>query len=188
MMMQRNLILDQKQLTHLRGSCGPWGNMADNGCGTVALYNLLQLLDVPVSYERLHSHVQKHWFLATLAGGLLGMNPVYLFSQIRRRTGARLRLHIYLGGKTPGWMPVALQTAVPAREPHLSPPVRRLFLNLYLYRFGAHYSVTEYKDGGWQIYNDTTNNSPYPDYYRSVKACGMLVAEVMPDRKTEILS
>jgi hypothetical protein len=179
MMMRQDLILNQKQLTHLRGSYGPWGNMADNGCGTVALYNLMQLLDVPVSYEKLHSHVQKHWLRATLAGGLLGSNPFYLFSQLRRLTDARLKFHIYLGGKTPGWMPADLRTAVPAGEAHLSLPIRRLFLNLYLYRFGAHYSVTEYKDGVWQIYNDTTSQSTYPAYYRSIKACGMLVVEIV---------
>jgi hypothetical protein len=136
--------------------------MAENGCGTVALYNLLQLLDIPVSCEKLRCHVQNHWLCATLAGGLLGSNPFYLFSRLRRLAGVRLRFHIYLGGKTPGWMEQG-----------------RLFLNLYLYRFGAHYSVTEYKDGAWQIYNDITSKSTYPDYYRSVKACGMLVAEIL---------
>jgi hypothetical protein len=178
-MMQRNLILNQKQLTHLRGSCGPWGNMADNGCGVVALYNLLQLLDIPVSYEKLRSHVQKHWLRATLVGGLLGSNPFYLFFELRRLTGARLKFHIYLGGKTPGWMPTVAQKITPPQPIPQPSSDRHLFLNLYLYRFGAHYSVTEYRDGVWKIYNDTTSQSTYPAYYHIVKACGMLVAEVV---------
>jgi hypothetical protein len=160
--MQQKMILDQRQLSNRRGSYGPLGNAAANGCGTVALYNLLQLLGQPVAYERLERQLCRHWLSATLAGGLLGSNPLYIFLLLRRLTGVRLRFHLYCGGTHPRWM----------EQEHL-------FLNLYIYRIGAHYSVCEYNAGTLRIYNDPVSAQSYPEYYHRVKAHGMLVAEII---------
>ncbi len=162
------LIQCQQNLPHSRGSFGPLGNVAANGCGSIALYNTLLLLGQHVTYEAVLKQMNRKWWKSTLIGGLLGSNPLYVRREILRRRGVCCRCFVYIG--------IFKRNLERQRE-----RFRRMgneydvFLNLYLHRHGAHYSVAEYQNGVFHVYNDSCSSADHEMYYRDVKALGMIV-------------
>ena len=49
------------------------------------------------------------------------------------------------------------------------------FLYLYIYPFGAHYTVGDARGSRLVVYNDTCRSGCLSGYYREVRALGMLV-------------
>ena len=95
--MKNRLICDQHTLTRERGTYGPLGNVAANGCGTIALYNLYQLLEYPITYEALLEDIRRKWFLRTLAGIRLGYYW-YRGQERQERQMGRHSFYLYLYG------------------------------------------------------------------------------------------
>jgi len=153
-----SLIGSQKKLELKRGSYGPFGSVAKNGCGFVALYNLYVLLGRAPSALKLLEDIRRHWLRTTLLGGLLGTSPFYILSSLRALNGVHLTWYWNIGRqKLPG--------------------KHDAYLIFYLYGFGAHYAVAEEKDGSLLIHNDW-QASNWPDYLKKTKSWTMTVAGI----------
>lgn len=158
------IITDQHKLNHTRGSYGPLGNVSANGCGMLALYNALQLLGHDISYDGMYRHVRKYWWKTLLLGGLLGTNPIFVFGQLKRITGRRLSWKTYFGKDNEAeWMRPGI------------------YLILYLHRCGAHYAAAQQTTEQLLVYNDIRENHNLPDYYRKIRAKGMLIVRLDVD-------
>lgn len=157
--MKENLIHDQHTLTRSRGTYGPLGNVAANGCGSIALYNLYQLLGYPITCEALLEDIRRKWFLRTLVAGALGTSPWYVIARLKKLPGIRLRYYWYRGR--------ARQEQRIGRH--------SFFLYLYGYWLGAHYVAVDARGPSLIIYNDTCHSGTLSGYYQEVHALGMLV-------------
>ncbi len=157
--MKTKFIHDQHQLTGVRGTYGPLGNVAANGCGSVALYNLYQLLGCPVAYEELLEEIGRGWFFRTMLAGLWGTSPWYVIRRLGKLKDVRLRYYWYRGRQR--------------QEQKIG--CHSFFLYLYIYPFGAHYTVGDARGSRLVVYNDTCRSGCLSGYYREVRALGMLV-------------
>ena len=157
--MKTQLIHDQHTLTTHKGTYGPLGNVAANGCGSVALYNLCQLLEYPITYEALLEEIRRKWFLRTLVAGALGTSPWYVISRLRKLPGIRLHFYWYRG------------------KEHQERRIGRHSFYLYLYGYwlGAHYTVADARGPRLIVYNDPCHSGTLSGYYQEVRAWGMLV-------------
>ena len=70
-------INDQRGFEGSNLPFGPLGNIADNGCGLVALYNVSKAGGLPYTFSELHDMLLSGlgWVGNTNLGGCLGMNP-----------------------------------------------------------------------------------------------------------------
>ena len=160
--MKNRLICDQHTLTRERGTYGPLGNVAANGCGTIALYNLYQLLEYPITNEALLEDIRRKWFLRTLAAGALGTSPWYVIRRLKQIPGIRLGYYWYRGQER--------------QERRIGR--HSFYLYLYGYWLGAHYAVGDARGSRLAVYNDTCRSGCLSGYYREVRAWGMLVITI----------
>lgn len=161
-------ICCQEQFSRRRGTFGPLGNAASNGCGFIALYNVRCFLGCWVPAPELLNQINREWWKSTLAGGLLGCNPLYLWKQVSRLPGVRCRILVCAGSSK----------SRKARWRRKLQDVDRScdgFLNLYLHRRGAHYTAAEYRNDGFHIYNDWCRSADHEAYYQEAGALGMIV-------------
>ncbi len=84
-MQEKELIRDQAVYASETGTFGPLGSIRKNGCGSIALYNVLQLLGYPAIYQEILNEMKRHWIRATILGGILGSKPLYLLGFLRRK-------------------------------------------------------------------------------------------------------
>ena len=71
-------IVDQARVTDVRYGCRP---SCTNGCGWIAVYNLLRCLGDPAPYEKIVAALARH----SLFRGLLGTSPLRVRRYLRRR-------------------------------------------------------------------------------------------------------
>ena len=147
---RENLIRDQRALESRRGSYGPLGSVAANGCGFAALYNLYVLLGRRPSPGRLLEEIRRNWLRTTLLCGLLGTSPWYVLRRLRALKGVRLSWYWNVGRRS-----------VPERH--------ELYFIFYIYGFGAHYAVAEQREGGIAVYNDCGGEG-WKDYLKRAGA------------------
>ncbi len=168
--------LCQRQLSAERGTFGPLGTAAGNGCGSIALYHVLRLLGRPVAYHAVLAQMNREWWKSTIAGGLLGSNPCYIWNQIRRLPGIRCRFFFCLGRakRQDAYWRMAICRAEKSHT---------LFLNLYFHRSGAHYTVAERRNGVFHIYNDPYHSKCLKAYYHDTGAWAMVVLGI--DKREE---
>ncbi len=79
-----DLIRDQRQFPARRGTFGPLGNIRDNGCGAIAVYNVLAILGTAVPCENIIQQFCRSWVWSTVLGGVLGSNPFYVMRCLKR--------------------------------------------------------------------------------------------------------
>lgn len=140
-----SLINNQDDYSHTPGTFGSKGNIADNGCGFIAINNANQLLGDDTNfidtYDELNS--QSQW--TTIRNGELGMNPLVIGNYYR----------------TKGY-DVDLYTNVDK-----VPNTYDAYIMFYGYtkengdgKFGAHYIAIEYNEETGQFvgYNNNTVN------------------------------
>ena len=125
-------------------SFGPAGNVADNGCGLVALYNVAKAGGLPYSFNELHDILfgGLGWIGNTILYGRMGMNPNLITPFFERNfSDADLGL----------WIRSPLYGEYDA------------VIILYAYngsRIGAHYVAgINNGDGTYKFYNDSSIES-----------------------------
>ncbi len=154
----KRLIENQRALDPGRGSYGPLGSAAANGCGFVALYNLYVLLGRTPSAARLLEKIRRGWLRTTLLGGLFGTNPFYVLGRLRALDGVRLTWYRNVGRRK-----------LPAKH--------AAYFIFYLYGFGAHYAVAEQQAGALLVHNDCAA-ADWREYFQKTGAWLMVVAGV----------
>ena len=83
-------ILDQSTEEYKKTKFGLFGNVADNGCGAVAAFNMLKANGAPLPLGRIIRDLRKR--LALYLFGLLGTDPFALLFYLRRYLTVRFRL------------------------------------------------------------------------------------------------
>ncbi len=165
-MTEQKLIRSQSVFSAVPGSFGPLGNVRANGCGAIALYNVLRLLGYTVEYGELLREMRMHWPRATLLGGILGSNPFYLLGLLRRKKGLALTFYGVRNRADAGRVAKC----------------HDVYLNLYLYRWGAHYTAAVYRKQGLFVCNDPSTVD-YGAYFEQVKARFMVVVGIDRHRR-----
>ena len=157
--------LENVRLKRKRGSFGPLGNLLDNSCGAIALFHILQLSGETVTFREVVQSMQKRWWATTLLGGLCGTNPFYLYRELKRR-GFHMTCYRVMG-----------------ESPQIGQ--HSLYLNFYLHRKGAHYSVSRYEAGRLRTWNDP-DSPDHAAYRRQVGALLMLTIGLdLPKERAE---
>lgn len=72
----------QRTFTKQRGSFGPLGNISDNGCGVIALYNVLEYFGIRVDFMKIAGRFSRRWLVALPFGGFMGTSIFYLFYEL----------------------------------------------------------------------------------------------------------
>ena len=159
------LINGQAVFEHADESMG-FGTYAENGCGVIALYNAMQLLNKPQALGKIEDEV----FImgGMLAGGLLGITPssidrYFAYNNVestRYSTYGALENDIYEGAIV----------------------VFFVMNNVDNIWEGFHYMTAQYKNGQYEIYNMYSNSANVhyqvsldPIYSGSVWICGYIV-------------
>ena len=75
----------QKNYTRHIGSFGPAGSISANGCGAIALYNVLMHFGIRADFMSIVNRFNRLWPIATSCGGLLGTSLFHLWYELRRR-------------------------------------------------------------------------------------------------------
>lgn len=157
----RRLIVDQREYPAWKGSYGPIGSVKRNGCGSIALHNLMCLCGIRGDYGRLLLRMNREWRSAMLLGGCMGTNPCYIFRYLKSTGSLNTKFYFVMNERT----------AERIDRSH------RAYLNLYLHRGGAHYTVSRFHENGFEIYNDV-QATDYQDYFRRSGALFMFVVGI----------
>ncbi len=129
----RKMINDQWNKDIANKEFGLLGNVGDNGCGAIAIYNANKILGIDTSFDEIlngfNSYDLKHP-IPTVAGGLLGGNPFYVQKYYENK------------GYTVEWK----------SKSDVSKDADA-YIALQFYNLGAHYQAGEYSDGQFHVYN-----------------------------------
>ena len=68
----------QKNYTNQRGTFGPLGNISANGCGAIAVYNVLTHFGIQIDFMAIVKRFNRQWLFATSFGGFMGSYIFYL--------------------------------------------------------------------------------------------------------------
>lgn len=81
---RRIYIERQKNYTKQRGSFGPFGNISANGCGAIALYNILMHFGIRNDFMTIVNRFNRVWPLSTCCGGILGTSILHLYLELKQ--------------------------------------------------------------------------------------------------------
>lgn len=73
----------QKNYTKHMGTYGPLGSISGNGCGAVALYNVLTYFGIRVDFMSIVSRFNRYWPIAMSYGGFLGTSIFHLHRELK---------------------------------------------------------------------------------------------------------
>lgn len=79
------VINNQKSYSTEPGTFGSRGNLADNGCGFMAINNTNQILGTPTNFKDTVSKLNANSTFTTLLGGTRGMNPLVVGDYYRSK-------------------------------------------------------------------------------------------------------
>lgn len=88
----------QRTFSKLRGTFGPLGSISANGCGAIAVYNILEHFGLHEDFMKVISRFERLWPLAMPFGGFLGTNIFYLY-YVLKKYGFYIRPIFFLGRK-----------------------------------------------------------------------------------------
>ena len=74
----------QKNYTKQMGSFGPTGSISANGCGAIALYNVLMYFGIRAEFMTIVKRFSRLWPLALSCGGCMGTYITHLHYELRR--------------------------------------------------------------------------------------------------------
>ncbi len=118
----------QKNYTKQIGTFGPTGSISANGCGAIAVYNVLTYFGIKVDFMDIVKRFNRQWLFSTSFGGFMGSYIFYLAYLL-----IQYRLQVHLIFFTPKAM----------NRFHLDD--RSAFILLYGWRkkrkLGAHYQA-----------------------------------------------
>ena len=74
----------QKNYTRQRGTFGPTGSISANGCGAIAVYNVLTFFGMNVDFMSIVKRFNRQWLFATSVGGCMGSYIFYLAYMLKQ--------------------------------------------------------------------------------------------------------
>ena len=74
----------QKKYTKRRGSYGPTGSISANGCGAVAVYNVLVHFGIPIDFMTIVRRFHLQWPVATSFGGCMGTLVTHIIWELKQ--------------------------------------------------------------------------------------------------------
>jgi len=74
----------QKNYTKQIGTYGPLGSISANGCGAIALYNVLIYFGIKTDFMTIVNRFNRLWLIATSCGGILGTSIIHLYRELRQ--------------------------------------------------------------------------------------------------------
>ena len=154
-------IKEQYKYSDQRGTFGIFGNVKDNGCGSIALHNVLRILGYANDYGELLMEMNRIWDMAMVFGGILGSNPIYIVKYLMQYADLDFTFYSYSNP----------DEADIISEDHTA------YLNLYFYKVGAHYTASRFSAGNLQIYNDSPSKD-YKTYFEKSGSEFMLVVGI----------
>ncbi len=86
----RIYIERQKNYTKQIGTFGPFGSISANGCGAIALYNVLIHFGINADLMTIVDQFNRQWPMATSFGGFLGSYIFYLHHLLKQ-----YRFHVH---------------------------------------------------------------------------------------------
>lgn len=157
----KNYISDQNSYKKVSGTFGLLGNIPDNGCGSIAMYNVMHFLGHKITYEQILIDIIKDSVdlsvnqdetkdYPTVLDGIAGLNPGYIKAYLERKN-CTLELvpelyKAYTGSST--------------MKVYDSYIAFYSWQNATTKAVGAHYEALNPSAGGLQGYND---DLPYAD-------------------------
>ncbi len=130
--MDKNRKINNQRGKNIAGRrFGLLGNVGDNGCGAIAIYNADRILGIPASFDEILNGFNgcKH-MMRTVAFGLLGGSPFYVRKYYKSR------------GYTARWK----------RKKDVSKDADA-YIVVQFYAAGAHYQAGEYHSGRFHMNN-----------------------------------
>lgn len=131
--LDRNMINDQWNKVIAQKPFGLLGNVGNNGCSVIAIYNANKILGIDTSFDEIlddfNGYETKHP-APTVAGGLLGGNPFYVQKYYEKK------------GYTAAWK----------SKSDVSKDADA-YIALQFYKLRAHYQAGEYYGGQFHVYN-----------------------------------
>lgn len=83
--MEKKIYIErQKNYTKQRGTFGPLGSISANGCGAIAVYNVLMHFGMRTDFMSIVNRFNKNWLVSTSFGGFLGSYIFYLHYILRQ--------------------------------------------------------------------------------------------------------
>ena len=87
----------QKNYTKQRGTFGPLGSISANGCGAIAIYNVLIHFGMKIDFMTIVNRFNRQWLMSTSIGGMMGSYIFYLHYLLKQY---RFQVHpIFFVGK-----------------------------------------------------------------------------------------
>ena len=86
----------QRTFSKQLGTFGPLGSISANGCGAIAVYNILEHFGMHEDFMRVIRRFERFWPIALPFGGFLGTNIFYLY-YLLCRYGLSVRPLFFIG-------------------------------------------------------------------------------------------
>ena len=74
----------QKNYTKRRGSYGPTGSISANGCGAIAVYNVLVHFGIPMDFMTIVRRFHQQWPVSTSFGGCMGTLITHIIWELKQ--------------------------------------------------------------------------------------------------------
>lgn len=160
---------DQTKISGRRGTYGPLGNIAANGCGSLAVHNILEYFGMAGTYGDVVRRFNRSWFRSTLCGGILGTNPWFAVRYLKKM-GLHTTVHFIYGRKAY----------------RCEPENRQAFLTVYLWKqhwkIGGHYqALVRLRSGRLESFNSPDRiYDDVQEFYKESGAVAMILVECRP--------
>jgi len=136
------MINNQNSYSQKAGTFGPFGSIAKNGCGAIAINNANQALGFNTEFGDLVHNLNQRPDLTTNLFGIAGMNPLVI-GDYYRQNGAEVTLYT---------------------NPADVPTDHDAYIALYFHSKGGHYVAARYDQFAheYEVYNLFENGRTYP--------------------------
>lgn len=165
-----NFINDQRSFDDTLSSFGIKGNINKNGCGSIAMYNVLHAFGEDIPYRTVIENIAKDSpkiFLksSTIGGGVFGLNPLYMKGYLKRQ-GYEVKRAVF-------------------KRKDFAIKEEAAYIAIYLWfdskhsEIGGHYeALIPTKEGALQAYNISRIYEDFRDYEKVKKSEGGFLMQV----------
>lgn len=157
----RDMINEQKEASIKNLPFGSSGNVGDNGCGAIAIYNANQILGIETSFNDVldgFNNTNGILYNPTLVGGTMGGNPLYIQKYYQDQ------------GYTANWR-FDVDNVSKDADAYIT-------LTIYNNPLGGHYQAGIYKEQILQVYNKEEEYKDFLNMCQDSNNILMMVLEI----------
>lgn len=165
-----NFINNQRSFDDTLSSFGIKGNINKNGCGSIAMYNVLHAFGEDIPYRTVIENIAKDspkifHKSSTIGGGVFGLNPLYMKGYLKRQ-GYEVKRAVF-------------------KRKDFAIKEEAAYIAIYLWfdskhsEIGGHYeALIPTKEGALQAYNISRIYEDFRDYEKMKKSEGGFLMQV----------